>query len=392
MKERKKIVLFADKLESGGVEVSLVNFINKVIEDKRNIDITLVLLKAKGIYLENLEKKCNIIEIPIKDKIYIETLDKRFNNIKCIKGISNKLKFIYMKLLRVISRERYYKRILEKTQNLDEQYDLAIDFHGYGYLGTCYAIDKVDAKNKILFIHDENIKWVEKIKHWLKFYDKFYCVSESCAEILKQEYSEVTGKTEIFHNIINQKEIIEKSLESIDITMTHESINLLTIGRLEYQKGYDLLIDICKELRKEEICFRWYVIGTGSEKEKIEKWINENNLQQEIILLGMKKNPYPYLKACDIYVQPSRHEGYGIAIAEARCLNKPIVATNIKCIEEQIINNKTGVLCEFNKDVFIKEIKKLIQNEDYRKLFSENLKKDRIKTKNDIDKIYELLD
>lgn len=392
MRERKKIVLFANKLESGGVEVSLVNFINKLIEDKRDIDITLVLLKSEGIYLENLKEKCNIIEFPIKDKIYIETLDKKINNIKFIKGISDKLKFLYMKLLSVISRETYYKKILEKAQNLDEEYNLAIDFHGYGYFGTCYAIDKVDAENKILFIHDENIEWVENIKYWLKFYDKFYCVSESCEEILKQKYSEVIGKTEIFHNIINQKEIIEKSLENIDVSMTHESINLLTIGRLEYQKGYDLLINISKELRKEEICFRWYVIGTGSEKEKIEKWINENNLQKEIILLGMKKNPYPYLKACDIYVQPSRHEGYGIAIAEARCLNKPIVATKIKCIEEQIINNKTGILCEFNKDIFIKEIKRLIQNENYRKLFSENLRKDRIKTKNDIDKIYELLD
>lgn len=388
----KNILILSDKLNSGGVEVALINFIKKISEDNKDINITLMLKKAEGVYLDELKNICKIVEIPMNNCIYKQILDIKLKNIKDIKLLKSKFKLIYIKLLHKVNCTTYYTKILSECIKTQETYDLAIDFHGYGYIGTCYIAERVNADKKILFIHDENIKWVKDIKNWLKFYDKFYCVSESCIEILEKRYSEVVNKTEIFHNIIYEKEIIEKSVQKIDENISHEFINILTIGRLEHQKGYDLLVDICKELKKQYVRFRWYIIGTGREKLKIQKWINENNLRNEIILLGMKKNPYPYLRLCDIYVQPSRHEGYGIAIAEARCLNKPIVATNIKCIEEQIVNNKTGILCEFNKDEFFKAIKKLIEDINYRRLFSENLKKIKIKTTNDINKIYNLLD
>lgn len=392
MKERKKIVIFANKLESGGVEVSLVNFINKIISDKKDIDITLVLIKRQGIYLDNLKEKCTIIEVPIEDEIYIEVLDKKINNIKYIKGIKNKSRFLYMKLLSRINKENYYKKILKKTKNLEEEYNLAIDFHSYGYFGTSYVVEKITAKNKILFIHDENIKFLKNVRQWIYDYDKYFCVSGSCAKILKSKYIKTAGKIEIFHNIINEKEIIEKSLEKIDQKVNCSEINLLTIGRLEHQKGYDLLVEIARKLKKENIKFIWYIIGTGSQKNKIERWIKKSNLENNVILLGMKKNPYPYLRACDIYVQPSRHEGYGIAIAEARCLKKAIVATKIECIEEQIINDRTGILCEFDSDKFCDSIKNLIYNKKYRNVLSTNLNENKFQIKNDIIKIYDLLD
>ena len=161
----------------------------------------------------------------------------------------------------------------------------------------------------------------------------------------------------------------------------------MTIGRLEYQKGYDLLIDIAKELDKSQ--FTWYIIGTGGLYHKIQEKIIESGLQDNIILLGMKLNPYPYLKQCDIYIQPSRHEGYGIAIAEARCLNKPIIATNLACIREQIKDKETGVLCEFNKNDFVNNIRELVNSKEKRKFYESNLKEEGFKDNNDIKKIVE---
>ena len=103
----------------------------------------------------------------------------------------------------------------------------------------------------------------------------------------------------------------------------------------------------------------------------------------------MKINPYPYMKLSDIYVQPSRHEGYGIAIAEARCLNKPIIATNLECIREQITDNITGKLCEFNEEDFANSITELILNDSKRKYYQDNLKKEGFKNNNDIIKLLE---
>ena len=374
----KKIIIISKKMESGGTEVSLLNTIKEL--RKHDVQITLGLLKKEGVYLEKIPKEVNVFEIFNDQEKYFNKID-----IKSLK-VFEFFKIIFGKILRKMSYPLFYKYLLkQKLNENNEVYDLAIDYHGYGYFGTPYIIEKVKAKKKVTFIHDEKIDWLNKVENWFGKFDKIFCVSESCKNKVLLQYSYLENKLDIFRNIVDEEKILEDAKENIE--GLSNKINILTIGRLEYQKGYDLLIKVANRLDKNK--FTWYIIGEGSLKNKIQEDIEKNNLQQNVVLLGMKINPYPYMKLSDIYVQPSRHEGYGIAIAEARCLNKPIIATNLECIREQITDNITGKLCEFNDEDFANSITELILNDSKRKYYQDNLKKEGFKNNNDIIKLLE---
>ncbi len=110
---------------------------------------------------------------------------------------------------------------------------------------------------------------------------------------------------------------------------------------------------------------RGYIIGDGPNKNEYQNLINNLGLKDNCILLGAKKNPYPYMKNCDIYVQPSRHEGYCITLAEARCFDVPIVTTNFTGASEQVINEETGIITKIDSEEVYLAIKKLLDNKKY---------------------------
>lgn len=390
----KKILIMSKRLNSGGVEVSLINLLNQLSLNS-NLKLVLFLEKYQGVYTKDIPSNVEIREIKFKKNYYNFLLN--FNEAKkvlkkleliiyLIIKIMNKLSFIIFKYNKV---GRYI--IKNKTDKINDKYDLAIDFHGYGYDLSPYLIYNINSKKKILFVHDENIKWMERIKDILPHYDKIFCVSNSCAKNVKEKYEEISEKVDVCHNLINMDKIIKESEEPVKIHMDGNKFKILTIGRLEYQKGYDILIQIAKLLEDMRIDYVWYVIGTGSLYNDILKWIKNHKLEDKVILLGIKKNPYPYIKKCDIYVQPSRHEGYGLAIAEARYLEKPIIATNLECIKEQIISGYNGILCDLEPKNFAEQIKKLYEDEKLRINIKSNLKLNNESFNNDIKKIYDLL-
>lgn len=379
----KSIIILSKMLESGGVEVSLINFINELKKDP-NLKLKLLLLREKGVYIDKFKNLIEIDTIKFDNEAYNPTI-----GFKELKRLKDKMIRVFIKLNTKISLNKANKIRLRHSKKYNEKVDLVIDFHGYGYLGTMYAAEKIEAKKKITFIHDENIFWMDRIKEYMCDYDKFFAVSNSCLEITKKQYPEITEKLTVFHNILNKNEIIKKSKETIE--KLENKFKILTIGRLEFQKGYDILIDIAKKIKDENIDFIWYIIGNGSLKNEIHESIIKNGMEKNIILLGMKDNPYPYIKQCDIYVQPSRHEGYGIAIAEARILCKPIIATKINSIAEQINNKNTGILCELNSNLFKKEIIELYTNKQKRDFLINNLMINNREEFNDISKIYDLL-
>ena len=187
------------------------------------------------------------------------------------------------------------------------------------------------------------------------------------------QYPYLSNKTEVIYNIVDIDEIIERSNEKIKLEFNSNYINLLTVGRLTEQKGYDLIPYVVRKLKEKRVKFKWYIIGEGELRSKLEEQIISLNLQEDIILLGSLDNPYPYFKNCDIYVQPSRHEGYCITLAEARIFNKPIVTTNFVGALEQITNNETGLVVRFNTGELVTAIYKLITNKDLRIRFLNNL-------------------
>ena len=170
-----------------------------------------------------------------------------------------------------------------------------------------------------------------------------------------------------------------------------KGIRILTIGRLVYQKGYEYAIEAAKYLKDNCVDFKWYVIGEGNLKYELEELVKKYRLEENFIFLGTFTNPYPFIKECDIYCQPSRFEGFGLAIAEARILNKPIVATNFNIVYDQIRNGENGLIAEMDGDDIGKKILMIIEDNSMRNSIVNNLESEKVGTEEEISKIYSLI-
>ena len=151
---------------------------------------------------------------------------------------------------------------------------------------------------------------------------------------------------------------------------------ILSVGSLENQKGFDMAIEAADILRRHHIGFEWFILGEGKERDNLQKKINSSNLKGYVHLCGIRKNPYPYYKFCDLYVQPSRHEGYGLAVEEARILECCIIVTDFAGAKEQIKHQLTGSIINFDCEILEKEIRKLLTSSQLRKKYKKNLEKE----------------
>ena len=201
--------------------------------------------------------------------------------------------------------------------------------------------------------------WLKNTSDSLKYIDYVFCVSESVKKSFIKKYPKYKDNAKVLYNFIDKREIIKKANQEYDIELERGILNILTVGRLTEQKGYDVAIQAAKYLMEKKINFKWYAIGEGKKRKELEKEIRKANLEKVFILLGRRDNPYIYMKNCDIYVQPSRHEGYCTTITEALTIDKVVIASNIPENQEQIINNKTGLLVDLDAQKIAKKIIKI---------------------------------
>ena len=169
-------------------------------------------------------------------------------------------------------------------------------------------------------------------------------------------------------------------------------IRILTIGRIAQGKRYDIAVDACKILKEKGINFRWYVLGDGDLRPEIEKQIQRNNLQDIFILLGVKPNPYPYIKDCNIYVQTSEFEGFGLAIAEARMLNIPVVTTEFDAVYNQMIQGKNGLVVKQDPFAVAEAIELLLNDKDLYQEIQEFQKNEKKGNLEEIEKFYKIIE
>lgn len=162
--------------------------------------------------------------------------------------------------------------------------------------------------------------------------------------------------------IIKDIEEIKRKSEQDEVIPFKDSFNIVTVGRLTEQKGYDIAIKAASILKKRKINFVWYAIGGGRDEEKLKKLVEKCCLENQFVFLGRKRNPYPYMKHCDLYVQPSRHEGYVITLVEARALCLPILSSDIPSAREQIQDGINGYVAELSAEAIADKIEYLYNN------------------------------
>lgn len=382
----KKIVIVTGKIVTGGVGKALIEMLALIPEDE--YDIT-VLVKEHGGELEyEIPKWIKVKGIfddttSIKQNIYKYALKLKF--IKSIKLFIHLLRSYFAK-----NTYESYHNICKALPVVEEEYDLAISYHVHYTFPLIYVINNIKAKKKIAWIHSDNKQYNHLIKLYKKYYDKYdhmFGVSKAIVEEFTEIYPQYKDKVSVFYNIINSNKIKALSKLENGFVDEYKGTRIITVGRLSYEKGFDLIINIVQKLVKDGYDIKWYCIGDGDQRQLLEEQINKYNLKENLVLLGNKSNPYIYMKECDIYVQPSRHEGYCITLAEARALNLPIVATDFSGAKEQILDGENGLIVKCSEDEIYHAVKRLIDDNNLRHKFTKKLSEEIIDTRKEVDKL-----
>lgn len=395
----KKDMLFViDSLECAGAEKSLVTLLSLIDHTKYNVDL---MLFAHGGALQQLVPTyVNILEplhyteftsMPLKSAVWYSAKNFKYDM------LSSRLRYtveIRRKKYSNAQKARVYwqstSHVIEKNPKV---YDIAISY-AQG-IPTFYVAEKVKAAKKFAWVN-VSYRLNEEEKEFQKgFYQQYDCivaVSESTKEIFLETFPRFAKKIKVIYDINNPELITEMAnLENNIYKDEFKGIRILTIGRLANQKGYDIAIEACKMLKEKGVNFRWYALGKGPLESEIKAILEQKGLNDHFKLLGVKSNPYPYIKDVDIYVQTSRFEGFGLAIAEARMLNTPVVTTKFDAVFSQMIDQKNGLVVEMNPDAVCEGILKLVENPNLREGIKKYLSTEKKGNVEEIERFYQLI-
>ena len=272
----------------------------------------------------------------------------------------------------------FWKLLSDHAKRQEEEFDLAVAY--IQGAATYYVMDHVKAKKKIVFLHNEFMDSGYCPALDEPYYEKadgIYCVSKSICSHFGKVYPKLAGKMDVFYNLLDTEEIKGKAARSQDMDPVFlkglkerkekNQILLLTAARIAPVKAYDLAVPALSLVRKKGYDVKWYVLGEGPETENIKRLIREEGLEDSFILLGAADNPYPYIAACDIYVQATRYEGCCTSISEAVILQRPVIASDCDGNKEQLNRYETGILVKLTPEEIAEGIIKAVSDKGLRK-------------------------
>ena len=246
------------------------------------------------------------------------------------------------------------------------------------------------AKYKAVWVHcllDDDVDYYRPAAPFLKKYQTVFCVSEAVKESFCRHFPACADKAVVMYNLIDPKEIRTLAEEKV-IPPIADTFTLCTVTRISPQKGTEMIPEIVRRLIDDGYRVKWYLIGDGEKRETVEQLAEVCGVTDRIIFCGTVKNPYPYMKCCDVCVQPSGSEGYGLSVQEARVLCKPIVTTDIPAMHEQFTDGESALLVDWTVDAFVEGIEKLLDSPELRARFCENLKDAVYDDRRELEKLY----
>lgn len=397
-----KVLFVISALEAGGAEKSLINLLN--LFDYNRYQVDLLLFKKEGIFMDQIPEEVRIIEAP-DDLFYLYNIQGRQ-----IKHALGAFPSIIARITGTIYRNyfvrnksypgtqiRWNKFYKKHISIFNDEYDIAISYmHGEVMY---YVAEKIKARKKITWVHNDYraLKLKPETDYpYLCSFDKIATISDECVDILTQVFPQIKDKVVSIPNLTSSS-LIRKRAELYYPEEYKDSCNankviILSIGRLNYQKGFDIAIKIAAEMKKRGLQFVWYIIGQGTEQEHLTELINQFGLKEEFVLLGIRENPYPYIKNADIIAQPSRYEGKSVVIDEAKILHKPIVVSDYATVRDQITNENEGIISKLEVENFAEALEKLIQSKDLRDNYEEYLNQHEYGNDSMVEMYYKLME
>lgn len=384
----RRILFVAHHLTIGGVQKSLISALSNIDYEKN--EVFLYIRKNRLDLIQYIDERVNVIVNDDKTHYYRQPKVVLW---QLLKTFSRNKKEYYANRISDYIRQKQF--IYEKTKyfNGEQKYDIAIAYiQGY----TALFVDQcVEAEHKIMFYQgsvDEIHSVHEKI---FPSFNRIVVEHQNIKELLLQWYPhQQSEKIVILSNYTDQRLLNEFSKEIIFQKETN-TYTLCTCSRFSPEKGLDLAVESAKKLKDRGIAFTWYLVGDGPDKEKIEHLVETYQLQKYVIMPGMQKNPYPYMAACDIYVQPSREEALSISMLESQMLCAPMVSTKTAGGLAMIQEGVNGLLADINAESLADTIENLIQNDDLRNSIKDYLRsidysEEEIRYKNDWKELLEI--
>lgn len=399
---KKKILFVINTLGRAGAEMAMLELMRQLPEE--SYDISLYVILGQGELIHQLPKHVKVLNRVYRDTSVLSENGRRhikkaviysfFHNGRWFKKLYHLMMNAYdMRKRRNFQLDKMLWRLLSDGGDYpQETYDLAIAYLEGG--STYFVADHVNAKKKAAFVHIDyvNAGYSRKMdRKCYAAYDRIFAISDEVRMAFLSVYPEWQGKTAVFHNIINRERILEQANKQGGYTDSFDGIRLLTVGRLTYQKAYDIAIDVMDRIKEAGYRARWYVLGEGDQREALEKQIKFLGLERHFKLIGAVDNPYPYYAGCDIYVHATRFEGKSIAIQEAQVLGCPIIASDCSGNREQIRDNIDGILCELSVDGIFHAVVSLIEDEKKRTRLGEAAEKKKLENAEEMRLLLELL-
>lgn len=370
---KKKIIFITEALWVGGIEVALVNLLNYFDYDK--YDVTCLVSKASLSVAGRINKNCRLI---ISDRAKTVSFSEKYkyNRLFCLMEEpqnASKFRLLIWKCLKFFLRAieaRLYSSYIKK-QLKNEHFDTAVI---YSDRVAELALRAVNADKFLMFYHHGAMRKEYHDEIGYKKSEKIIAVSKKLSEKLKDFRPRFASKIIYINNIIDINGVKEKSEEKLKDEFSKDVFNIVSCGRLSYAKGFDIAIKACKELKDSGANIHWWIVGGGPEEKPLKELASLEKVEECITFTGNSDNPYPYIAAADLYVQPSRFEGHCVTLLEARILSKPILAT-FNAADEQIEDGVTGALCECSADALVKNIQALMADKERLLSFEKNLQR-----------------
>lgn len=363
---KRKVLFVVHQLNLGGVQKALISALNAL--DYSENEVTLYVRKNRTELLSQVNR--NVSEIIVNQDItkyyrkpyavWLQLLLKINNSPKNKEKLDNYIISSQMKY----EKEHYFSD--------DVEYDLAVSYiQSY----TAKFVDEnVKAKRKVMFYHGSTDEFHEVNKKAMQHFERIYCVSKGAQKAVQVFYPQYAEKIDCLENYVDAESVRQKA-KKFTPDYPKDKLILCSCGRITPVKGYDLAVGAAEILKQNGLEFKWYFVGDGVDRPKIEALISNKRLEDYIEITGLQDNPYPYIKNCDIYVQPSFEEAHSLSIIESQILGKVIVSTATVGGKSIIVDGETGVISDKNAESIAQIINLISQDNDMQAAIKNNLAK-----------------
>lgn len=373
---KKQLLIVSGGMEIGGIERSLLGLLGEL--DYEKYDVDLLLFSVSGEFLPLVDKRCNLLpeisQCAVMAQPIVTALKKQpiigLNRLIQRYIVSHKYGIDDGSGFEMLS--AYWKSCVKFMPEQKKEYDAAISFtwpHEY-------VAKKVNAKKKIAWIHtDYTVAKMdfEKDSQTWDMFDKIAGVSDEVCAAFKKMYPSISGKKILtIENILSPAFVRAQAEMECAEEIESGCKTILSVGRFCHQKAFELIPQYCRIMLNKGCRFKWYLIGYGGDEELIHNETKKHGVEENLIILGKKTNPYPYMAACDVYAQPSRYEGKAVTVREAQILGKPVLITNFETAPSQVRDGFDGVICEMTPQAVADSIIDLLNDENKRIQLSEN--------------------